>query len=372
VAEDEPVTTRALWPYSNRAALLAAPVIWVVFGAMLIGTRGYLGWPDPASMKWVVPIVLGVGLVPIVLCIIDYAASQGAVLGFRGLTIDFSRTEIRRGAVELPENIGRPGPVIPDSTAMEIIATLEAATVNPIVRLDIKAGNAWWVTRLFALSAGAVRAGSPRVLVFVGVKQEEEGVYLGWARPAALVRALVADSRPRGPANVTYGTVYRKAERLTKQVSTFLKPRCEPAAPPPDTPPPAGFPPPLEIQRYINRDAALVGGRGVKYAELGEAAFEQVLLDQLGAYRLEDPPDRLTLGRLEELFAHCLYRDVVDLEWAKDRQLTAFLESRAPYVALVRRSKYEGLVERAEVERLIIRRLFRGTSARPKSQSAGW
>jgi hypothetical protein len=340
---------------------LVAPGIWLVLAAVLVGTRASLGWPDAASMKWVFITVLAVGLVPVLLCLIDYAASRGAVLGFKGVTIDFSRVEIRRATVELPENIGRPGPVISDSTAMEIIATLEAATVNPIVRLDIKDGNAWWVTRLFALSVGAVRVGSPSVFVFTGVKQEQEGVYLGWARPSALVKALVADSTRRGQPPVTYGTVYRKAERHTKLVAAFLKPDGEPAAPHDPQPVPGSGPPP-EIQRYSYRP---------RYAELGEAAFEQILLDQLAAYGLEDPPDRLTLGRLEELFAHCLYRDTVDLDWAKDRQVAAFLESSAPYVAVVRRGRYEGLVERAEVERSIVKQLFRTTLYRRGAQSPG-
>lgn len=351
MGDDVPVTTRDLWRYSIRSALLAAPIIWIAFGVVLAGTRGSLGWPDGSSMKWVFPTVVGAGLVPILLCVIDYVASRGAVLGFKGFTIDFSRTEIQRATFGLPENIGRPGAVIPDSTAMEIVATLEAATTNPIIRLDIKEGNAWWVSRLFALSAGAVRVGAPSVFVFIGVKQEEEGIYLGWARPAALVRAFVADHTRRGTPPVTFGVVYRKAERLTYQVATFLRPAGEPATPF-DVPPPAA---PGEIQRYINRG---------KYAELGAAAFEQVLLDQLGAYGLEDPPDQLTLGRLEGLFAHCLHRDTVDLEWPKERQLTAFLESSGPYVAVVRRGKYEGLVERSEVDRLIVRRLFRATSTR--------
>ncbi len=348
-------TPAALWPYSARAALIAAPVIWIIFVVVLLGTRAALGWPDAASMKWVVPTVLGVGLVPIALSIIDYAASRGAVLGFKGLTIDFSRTEIRRAAVELPGNIGQPGPLIPDSTAMEIVATLEAATTNPIARLDIKDGSTWWVTRLFALSAGAVRAGSPRVLVFIGVRQEEEGVYLGWASPSAVLRALTAANMPRGPENVTYGTVYRRAVRLAKEVAIFLKPAGEPAPPFDAKPGEPGFVPlvfPSELQRYMNRS---------EYAQLGEAAFEQILLDQLGAFNLENPPDRLTLGRLEELFGHCLYRDTVDLDWAKERQIAAFLESGAAYVAVVRRGRYEGLVERAEVERLIIRQLFGAT-----------
>src|SRR5262249_11631748 len=256
--------------------------------------------------------------------------------------------------------------VVVDSTAMEIVAILEAATTNPIVRLDIKEGKAWWVTRLFALSVGAVRLGSPNVFVFIGVKQEAEGSFLGWAKPSALVRALVAENTRRGPKHVTYGMVYRRAERLTYQVATFLKPSGEPqpeyaataatttAATPATTTATtvdSGLPAVSEISRYVYRDNSDPHGGRSGYGARGEAALEQILLDQLGAYKLEDEPDQLTLGRLDTLFAHCLYRDTVDLDWTKDRQLAAFLESSAAYVAVVRRGRYEGLVERAEIER---------------------
>jgi hypothetical protein len=53
------------------------------------------------------------------------------------------------------------------------------------------------------------------------------------------------------------------------------------------------------------------------YSGLGEAAVEQVVMDQLGNQMvpggsLEAPPDRLTLARLQELFAPVLVRVVRD------------------------------------------------------------
>jgi hypothetical protein len=85
-------------------------------------------------------------------------------------------------------------------------------------------------------------------------------------------------------------------------------------------------------------------------------------MDQLALYGLENPPDRLTLGRLNELLGHCLHLGVVDLDSPPEDQISAFLDSNAPYVATVRRHTYEGLVERAAVEHLILRNL----SARSK------
>src|SRR5262249_7893483 len=131
----------------------------------------------------------------------------------------------------------------------------------------------------------------------------------------------------------------------------------------------SGLAEPSEISRYTSRDNLDLHGGRSGYGARGEAALEQILLDQLGAYRLEDEPDPLTLGRLDTLFAHCMYRDTVDLDWPKDRQLAAFLDSSADYVAVVRHGRYEGLVKRAEIERLIVRQLFRGSSRQRAPQS---
>jgi hypothetical protein len=45
----------------------------------------------------------------------------------------------------------------------------------------------------------------------------------------------------------------------------------------------------------------------------------------------------------------------------KERQIEAFLNSDAPYIALVQDGRFEGLAERAAVERLVLQQLFRQT-----------
>ena len=60
---------------------------------------------------------------------------------------------------------------------MQIVSALETATTHQVVCLDLRSGNAWWMTRLFALCTGAVRVGSPKIVVFVGVKEKLEGAF---------------------------------------------------------------------------------------------------------------------------------------------------------------------------------------------------
>jgi hypothetical protein len=89
--------------------------------------------------------------------------------------IDFSQGQITKAAVELPGNIGKPEAAVSDSTPMKIVSAFEVIVENQIVRLDLKEGNAWWVSRLLALCTGATRAGSPEAIVFVGVKEMSVG-----------------------------------------------------------------------------------------------------------------------------------------------------------------------------------------------------
>lgn len=98
------------------------------------------------------------------------------------------------------------------------------------------------------------------------------------------------------------------------------------------------------------------------YSSLGEAALEQILMDLILQWGLENAPDELTFRRVQELFAqHSVHAESVDLGKPKESQIEAFLNSQAPYMALVRDGRFEGLAERAAVERLVLQQLFRQT-----------
>jgi hypothetical protein len=338
-----------LWPYGTRAALLAAPVIWVLVAVVLGITERFFSLPRAGAGNTVLLVGVTLGLIPLLLLLLSYVAASRGTLDIKGIKIDFSQAQIHRVEIALPDNIGWPGAIVVDSSPMQVVSALEEATLNPIARIDIRDGNAWWVTRLMALSAGADRAGSPRVFVFVGMKENVEGAFLGWASPSSVLRALRNDSTTRGPQQVTYGGVYTKALRVAKQVAILADP-VQPPAPPysasawtfPDKLPP-------DVLRYLYNP---------NYQQLGDSALEQVLMDQLALYGLEKSPDRLTLGRLNDLLGHCLYLGVVDLDSPGLDQISAFLDSNAPYVATVRGHTYVGLVERAAVEHIILRNLF--------------
>jgi hypothetical protein len=169
------------------------------------------------------------------------------------------------------------------------------------------------------------------------------------------LRAITEENQMRGEPATTYGALYRKALWLARQVVFFARPE---EAPPIPFLPSNVLPKPLdtEVQRYFPPPSGTSLTK--KYVELGEAAFEQILMDHVALYKLENVPDRLTLGRLEQLFAHCLYLDTVDVELPKEQQLKAFLKSSAPFVALTSNGGYKGLIERDQVDDLLLRQLL--------------
>jgi hypothetical protein len=340
-----------LWPFSKALAIVLAPVIWIIFAILVALLRQYTSWLGPELRTPLLYAGLALGLIPLVLVLLDFAASRRAVLDIKGVKIDFSQAnldpaEASARSFRLPDNIGISGAIVSDTSAMQIIGVLKQATANEVVIVDLKDGHAWWVTRLLALCAGAMQAGSPKVLAFLGLKHNLDGAYLGWAEPAAVLNALLAD-RPE------YRDTYDRAVRITRQLALFADPDITPF----------GITPHANVARYSGRR---------DYAELGDAALEQILMDLLASplpgispanRSLEDPPDRLTLHRFDDLFEPYLHTDAMDLNAPSEAQVKAFLDSQAAYVALVRSGKYESMLRRDVGERLILRELV--TQSRP-------
>jgi hypothetical protein len=113
-----------------------------------------------------------------------------------------------------------------------------------------------------------------------------------------------------------------------------------------------------------------VAQRGHLFDEDASAMLVKITIDQLTNTvppenpaklqpNFEEPPDRLTIIRLQELFAPVLYQDSVDRSWPNATQLARFLESSAPYVALVLKGIYEGMLRSDLGERAVIGELFR-------------
>jgi hypothetical protein len=338
-----------LWPYKNQLAFLALPVIWACwFLVFVIGVRQGAWKGEPGGTM--VIVVAAISILPLLLVVLDVLLVSGAVIDIKGVKLDFSKIQQGRpgGAgevsVQLPANIGVPGAIITDSAAFSIAAALEMGSTDRIAVVNLKSGDAWWVTRLLVLCAGAVRTGSPEVLVFLGKKENVPDYFLGFGHPGDLLHALLKDEQ--------YRQRYEAAKTLTRQLQFYKDYRdifgtIIPAVTGP-------------VQRYVIFNPS--------YLDKGEEVSEQILLDQLGnavfqtapgvfAGSLEQNPDRITINRLRDLFESCLYTDQIDLDAPDGKQIEQMMQARSGYVALVRNGVYASLLKKQDGEELILKEL---------------
>lgn len=346
----------SLWPYSKLSAFIAIPVTWVVFTILFVLMRKYTNWSDLGSQKFISFIPFIISLLPIGMILLDAISSRGGVVDIKGVKLDFSKVdlnlpEVRRESIKLPDNIGIPGHIVPDSSPMKIIETLRQATSHEIVVIDLKDGNAWWITRLLALSEGAARAGFPKAFVFIGKKENVEHQFLGWAFPRDILKAILKSKEE-------YEKRYIKAIRIAKQVVLYgnneLLPNLVNSGPSAQKIT-SVFQLNNEVARYTHGE----------YANLGEEVTEQILMDQLSLCppddttpNLEDPPHQLTLGKLEDMFGHCLHKKNIDIKLSGKEQISHLLNMKARYIPLVRDGVYESIVSRRDVEQLVVREMF--------------
>lgn len=109
--------TRPLWPYDITVALVAVPVVWIVFVLTLTLTSRFAQWPDAELGPALFYVVAGLSLIPLVLTLLDFAAARRAILDIKVAKLDFSRLEgveavSFRETIRLPENFGVPGRIV--------------------------------------------------------------------------------------------------------------------------------------------------------------------------------------------------------------------------------------------------------------------
>jgi hypothetical protein len=347
---DKPSTN--LWPYGALAAVVAVPFILLALGLLSLVARTYLGWSVDTSDRLVLLVFVILSVIPLGLVLLDFIASKGAVVGNGWIKIDFSKTVVETGSARretagLPDNILSAAESITDSGGMKMVAEMRRATSAEIICIDLKDGNAWWETRLLVLCASAAGAGSLlRAVVFIGQRNNKERQFLGWAAPWRLLVAL-QDSNPG------YHARFTKSTMIARQLSMFG------GAASPLLPPAASLHPTVAAYQWSYDENESVMLAKILLQELQSPSADPVVLPGAVsmAGNLEEPPPRLTTGRLRDLFESSLFVDTVDRSKANDEQLSQFLASNAPYVAIVREGTYEGMLRSEPGERAILRDL---------------
>jgi hypothetical protein len=327
----------ALWPYKRQMAFIAIPVVWI--GYLIAFALGvHLGaWKGEMAGQTVL-IVAIMSVIPLLMVILDFFAMSGAVLDIKGVKIDFGAVQEKRGGeakgLELPENAGIAGAIITDSAAMNIQRVL-LLKEQKIAVANLKDGNAWWMTRLLVLCSGAVRTGTPEIIVFLGTRENVPNIFLGYGLPAGLLRTILQNQK--------YADRYAGAEKSIQKFHEYKL--VNGIIPAPNLPP--------EAMRYLTN---------VDYLQLGDEVAEQILLDQLGNVALpggslENPPDKIGVGTLGQLFDSCLYRSTIDLDARDEEQVQQLFAARGEYVALVRQGGYISMLKKRDGEEMILRQL---------------
>jgi hypothetical protein len=333
------------WPYKPRLTLAATAAALV---GLLLATgalRALAKWPSEKSETVILIGVLLLSLLPIALALLDVIVDRGGRIKYGNVEIDFSRSKEKGTAgITVPSNIGVPGLPVTDSATTQILDTLRQATTNDIVVVDLEDGQAWWETRLLVLLAGAVRLGKPDKLVFLGKDSSVSGQFRGWSYAVDLLPRLVA-------AHPQYARSLDSAWAAGRQWELV-----EPL----DTPNPTDTTAPVPITpKLISGRLALAHSWMAFDAATGlpnKLFAEQVLQSDLGQ-KLEMAPCTISVWRLEELFHPVLNRDSIDLSWPPERQLNAFLDSSAAFIAATQQGTYSALIARAVLANEVLRSL---------------
>jgi hypothetical protein len=204
-----------LWPYSRRAALLAAPLILL---ALLLTAA--ISKPALLNDRLFILIVVGLSLLPVALTVLDTLIQGGAVLEYKGAKLILSSTvQVSQSSISVPTNVAVPSQPVSDSGTGEILDSLRAAVDKDVAVVDLGNGREWWETRLLVLIAGAARLDRPRVIVFTATDGGMPEQFEGWGRPVDLLRQLLhADRR--------YQSSYARARAAANQWALI-----EPAVP---------------------------------------------------------------------------------------------------------------------------------------------
>lgn len=321
-------TRRRLWPFGPRTCLITAAALLVGLLLLFGIFRTTAGWPSTPSENAVLFGFLIISLMPIALAFLDAVIERGAVVEYKGVKLDFSQgRELDSSGLTVPANIGVRGKPLSDSSTTEILDTLRRAAAQEIVVIDLEEGQAWWETRLLVLLFGAVRHGRPDKIIFVGTDARKEQQFQGWSYARDLLPRLAN-------ANPQFERSLHIARAAASQVA-LMEPASAPGAP--TWKPPVG--PFAQLHSWMENNPAT----GLPNEFFAEQALQSELgekIEQLGGAH------SISLLRLEELFRPILNKDHIDLTWTADRQLDAFLESDAPFLAITRDAHYSALVSR--------------------------
>lgn len=334
-----------------RTALLLIPLIFIVIVLIFSVTGRYFKWPSTDDQRTTaIYIAVAFSLLPIMAYLLNLFAQNQASIGVKvfgtDITFDFSKNMTTVRQLEVPDNIFSlgPGATIASSGSEEIVRAIANATSSPVATLDIRDGRTWWLSRLLALSAGAVRFGLPDAIVFVGRKENVDRTFLGWAEPRPMFEAITRDYPE-------YESLYMKARAIFNQLSLFSGPDIASTVTDNSGKQTTYILLPPQVQEY-----------SYTYSIGKEHSFLQILLDQL--HKVVEPPNQepvwITIGLLSALFGHCWYTKAVELNDPSQAQIKQVLDMETNSIPFVRQGQFVGMMKSHQALKIIVQQVISG------------
>ena len=82
--------------YSNLAAFIAIPIIWIVFAVIIGLSQNFTVWSDTESHGLAITVAIIVSFVTSQLVLLAFFYNRGAVIKKRWGTIDFGRIDLSK------------------------------------------------------------------------------------------------------------------------------------------------------------------------------------------------------------------------------------------------------------------------------------
>jgi hypothetical protein len=319
--------------------VLLTPVILV---ALVVGhgvARAILDWPDPRYGGWVLLGIVLLSILPVLLVLDELLATAGGSVKVAGVAVSFAATSQeladRVPSATLTENLQTSDDApVSQSSLRSILRALRSAHDSEVTIVDLRRGQTWWESRLFILVSGAARTGRPQAIAFVGDRNGQEGVFLGWAPPAQLLEAHMS-----GVPELAHAFAASRAMAELWRLADGTK-----AAP--------GVPAvTLSWQGQLQLPDV---DRDTPDPAFAEELFLQLLLD-------DDPrPEfrrHVTIQRLLQLYEAVLITDHVDVDGTDEAWVELLRRSQQRFFAMTKAGVFKGLVPRDALISALVTRL---------------
>ena len=297
--------------YPNLREIVVALILLALMVAGFAVLSIYTGYPHGNEWQGAIYVALAVAALPILFRILFFLQQTRSVLDFKGVKIDFGKTAAIP-AVQLTENVVEKGHSVSDSGTQEVLKVARAAERSAAVVVDLKNGDAWYKTRLFALAAAGLEFDHPRLIVFLATLDGSPASFLGFVEAKTIARAIMQDD--------LYRDAYKVAATKYHQLAAFADQSLIPLN--------------LQLQAPVQQGAWNFEGR---------PSFMTLLIQEME--RFESPISPwINAVQVRELLADDLHTDSIQ-ERAKDQDaILRFLSSRAEYAALLNGRRFLGLV----------------------------